>query len=45
MPTESEVVEYAECGRDLLEGIQITEMLNPCARGFKMLEITPLPVS
>jgi hypothetical protein len=45
MPTESEVVGYAECGRDLLEGIQITEMLNPCARGFKMLEITPLPVN
>lgn len=45
MPTESEVVGYAECGRDLLESIKITEMLNPCARGFKVLEITPLSVS
>jgi hypothetical protein len=42
MPTENEVAGYAECGRELLERAQITEMLNPCARGFKMLEITPL---
>jgi hypothetical protein len=42
MPTESELIGYVECGRDLLEDIQITEMLNPCAREFKMLEITPL---
>jgi len=42
MPTENEVMGYAECGRDLFDGTQIVEMLNPCARGFKMLEITPL---
>jgi hypothetical protein len=42
MPTENEVVGYAECSRDLLEGVQFSDMLNPCARGFKMLEITPL---
>ena len=42
MPTENEVIGYAECSRDILESIQVTEMLNPCARGFEMLEITPL---
>jgi len=42
MPTENEVVGYAECSRDLLEGVQLSDMLNPCARGFRMLEITPL---
>jgi hypothetical protein len=41
MPTENEVKGYAECSRDLLESVQITDMLNPCARGFKMLEIAP----
>lgn len=42
MPTENEVAGYAECSRDLLEGVQLSDMLNPCARGFKMLEIIPL---
>lgn len=42
MPTENDVIGYAECSKELLEGIQILEMLNPCARGFKMLEITPI---
>lgn len=42
MPAEKEVVGYAECNRELLEEVQISEMLNPCARGFKMLEIAPL---
>jgi hypothetical protein len=37
MPTENEDVGYEECGRDLLEAIKITEMLNHSARGFKML--------
>jgi hypothetical protein len=42
IPTENEVAGYAECSKDILEGTHIVEMLNPCARGFKMLEITPL---
>jgi len=42
MPVENEVVGYAECRRDLLEGVQFSDMLNPCARGYKMLEIIPL---
>jgi hypothetical protein len=41
MPAENEVAGYAECNRHLLECVQISDMLNPCARGFKMLEITP----
>jgi hypothetical protein len=41
MPAENEVAGYAKCSRDLLERIQIVDMLNPCARGFKMLEIAP----
>jgi hypothetical protein len=42
IPTENELVGYAECGREVLEGTQIVEIFNPCARGFKMLEISPL---
>jgi hypothetical protein len=42
MPAESEVAGYAECSRDLLVRVQISVMFNPCARGFKMLEIAPL---
>lgn len=42
IPTENEVAGYAECSTDLLEKVKIVELLNPCARGFKMLEIAPL---
>ncbi len=41
MPAEKEVVGYAECSSKLLEEAQMLETLNPCARGFKMLEISP----
>jgi hypothetical protein len=41
IPTENEVAGIAECSRDLLGRVQIVELLNPCARGFKMLEIAP----
>jgi hypothetical protein len=41
MPAENEVAGYAECNRDILERVKISVMLNPCARGFKMLEIAP----
>ena len=40
MPAEKDVMGYAECDRKLLEEVQLLEMLNPCARGFKILEIT-----
>ena len=42
IPTENEVAGYAEISKDLLERVKIVELLNPCARGFKMLEIAPL---
>lgn len=42
IPTENELFGYAKCDRELLERTKISEMLNPCARGFKMLEIAPL---
>jgi len=42
IPTENEVVGYVESCRDVLDATHIVEMVNPCARGFKMLEITPL---
>ena len=41
IPTEDKVVGIAECSADLLEEVKIVELLNPCARGFKMLEIAP----
>jgi hypothetical protein len=41
MPAENEVVGYAECNDELLEEVEMLEMLNPCARGFQMLEIIP----
>ena len=41
IPTENEVAGYAECSNKLLEQVKIIELLNPCARGFKMLEIAP----
>lgn len=41
MPTEDEVMGYAEIDPKLLAKTEIVEMLNPCVRGFKMLEITP----
>ena len=42
MPTENAVVGYAEYDREVIGGTKIVEMLNPCVRGFKMLEIDPL---
>jgi hypothetical protein len=41
MAAENDVVGYSECSRKLLKEVQMLEMLNPCARGFKLLEITP----
>ena len=41
MAAEKDVVGYAECTGELLEEVQMLEMLNPCARGFQMLEIIP----
>lgn len=39
---EHDVIGYAEDRKKTLDSVQITEMLNPCARGFRMLKITPV---
>jgi len=39
---EHEVRGYAEDSRGILKKISISEMLNPCARGFRIEKITPL---
>ena len=41
MPTEQDVVGYAGDDEGIMEKVQTSEMLNPCARGFRLLEITP----
>lgn len=38
---EHDVRGYAEDREDVLKKVDITEMLNPCARGFRTLRITP----
>jgi hypothetical protein len=41
MPAEQDVVGYAKDDKGVLGKVQTLEMLNPCARGFRLLEITP----
>jgi len=41
VPAEQEVVGYARDDEGIMEKVQTSEMLNPCARGFRLLEITP----
>lgn len=41
IPAEHDVRGYAEDAEKILEKVQITEMLNPCVRGFRALDITP----
>lgn len=41
MPAEHDIAGYAEDDKKVLEKVQISEMLNPRARGFRVLEITP----
>ncbi|MFP3985011.1 MAG: DUF4152 family protein [Candidatus Bathyarchaeia archaeon] len=38
---EHDVVGYAEDDQSFLKGVQIREILNPCARGFRALKIVP----
>lgn len=38
---EHDLMGYAEDSKRVLEKTQIVEMLNPCARGFRMLRIIP----
>ena len=41
IPAEQDVVGYAKDDKGILGKVQTSEMLNPCARGFRLLEITP----
>jgi len=41
MAAEHDVLGYAVDTNMTLEKVNITEMLNPCARGFRTLKITP----
>jgi len=41
MAAEHDVRGYAECDEETLKKVNIVETLNPCARGFRALKITP----
>jgi len=41
MPAEHDVEGYAKDENKILENVQLLEMPNPCARGFRLLEISP----
>lgn len=41
VPAEQEVVGYAKDDKGILGKVQTSEILNPCVRGFRLLEITP----
>jgi hypothetical protein len=41
MAAEHDVRGYAECEAETLGKVNIAETLNPCARGFRALKITP----
>lgn len=41
LPAEQDVFGHAKDENKTLEKVQLTEMPNPCARGFRLLEISP----
>lgn len=41
MAAEHDIRGYAECEEGILGKVNIAETLNPCARGFRALKITP----
>lgn len=41
MAAEHDVMGYAEDTKEILKKATLTEILNPCARGFRALRITP----
>jgi hypothetical protein len=41
LPEEQDIIGYAEDDKKVLEKTQISEMLNPRARGFRVLDISP----
>jgi len=44
MAAEHDIRGYAEDSRGVLKKVNITELLNPCARGFRALRINPKEV-
>lgn len=44
LPAEQDLTGTAKDENHILEKIQMTEMPNPCARGFRLLEITLKPL-
>ncbi len=41
VPAEQDVIGYAKDLKGVLGKVQTSEMLNPCARGFRLLEMMP----
>jgi hypothetical protein len=41
MPAEHDVRGYAEDTEEILKNVNIAELLNPSARGFRALKISP----
>ncbi len=41
IPVEHDATGYAKDENKILEKVQLAEMSNPCARGFRLLEISP----
>lgn len=41
MPAEHDIRGHAEDTKDILEKVNISEMLNPVTRGFRILKLTP----
>jgi hypothetical protein len=43
IPAEEDLTGYASDENKILKDVSLTEMPNPCARGFRLVEITPKP--
>ena len=43
MSAEHDLAGYAKDENKILEKVQLTEMPNPCVRGFRLLEISLKP--
>lgn len=41
VPGEHDIIAYAKDEKGIFEKVRISEMLNPCLRGFRIVEITP----
>jgi hypothetical protein len=41
LPAEQDLIGYAKDEIKVLEKVQLLEMPNPCARGFRLVELTP----